>query len=149
MIRDARGFTLIEMIIVIAVMGILSAIAVPGFGAWLDDQRLNNAANMIRGDLNRAKITAAKNKRQYRVLFGTSGYELQEGDKRSASTTWTGNILNRSFADYPGVTVKSVSTHPVFNPRGTVDSAVTITLENIGGNEQTIEVSYAGRVKTG
>ena len=54
------GFTLIEVIIVIGVIGIMSAIAIPNIISWLPDYRLRSAARDIVSCLQEAKLRAVK-----------------------------------------------------------------------------------------
>ena len=54
------GFTIIEIIIVIAVLGILVAIGVPNFLNWLPKYRLQSAARDLYSNMYRAKIGAIK-----------------------------------------------------------------------------------------
>lgn len=42
-----RGFTLIEMMVAVAVLAILLSIGVPAFGAMIDNQRLDTSANTL------------------------------------------------------------------------------------------------------
>jgi len=140
-----QGFTLVEIIIVIAIFGILATMSYLGLQSILPGYRLNGAINAVRGDLNNAKMLAAKRNRQYRVVFSTNSYELQRGDASSGSTVWTAD-LQRDFSDYSGVTVDTGATsNPVFSPRGTV-SNVTITLQN-ADDTKTITISVAGRIR--
>lgn len=58
--RKNSGFTLLELIVVIAIVGILTAIAVPGFFAYLPNYRLNSAARDLYSNLHLAKMAAIK-----------------------------------------------------------------------------------------
>jgi hypothetical protein len=118
-----------------------------GVQSLLPSYRLKGAASMVRGDLQHARALAARRQRQYRAVFspGNNHYELQEGDQRAGSNEWT-LALARSFSDYPGVSVKSVTGDPVFNPRGT-GSLETITLQNNRGEEKEIQVFLSGKIR--
>ena len=54
------GFTLIELITIIAIMSILAGIAIPNFLSYLPKHRLNGAARQVMGDLMGARMKAVK-----------------------------------------------------------------------------------------
>ena len=146
-IDNHKGFTLVELMIVIAIASVLA-----GIGVWYavgvaPAYRLRGAMSLVQGDLYTAKVRAAKNNRQFKVVFTTNGYQVQCGTSGSGSFTLDAVEISRAFSDYPGVTVKTDTTaNPVFSPRGT-STAVTITLQNTNGDTKAFTISIAGRIK--
>ncbi len=152
-IKAQKGFSIVELIIVMTLAGILALLSYFGVQSILPGYRLNGAARMVRGDLYNAKMLATKRNLQYRVVFNagnkvnsSNDYELQRGTTSSGAFSLDQVELSRTFSDYPGVTLNSATADPVFSPRGTA-SSVTITLENTEGKTKTITTSIAGRIK--
>ncbi len=58
--KDETGFTLIEIIMVVVVIGLMAIIAVPTFFSWLPNMRLKSAASDMYSNIQRAKLEAAK-----------------------------------------------------------------------------------------
>lgn len=142
--RKSAGFTVVELLIVIAVAGVLTAMAVPNFTTWVANYRLKSAAQAVHANLIGAKMLGAKEGREYRITTAATGITIQQGNLSSGSTAWT-TIKTLNMADYPGVSANAANAI-VFAPRGTASNE-TITLTNAQNATKTITVSIAGRVK--
>ena len=147
--KKESGFTLIEMMIVIAVFAIVAAIAIPNFMSLLPGMRLNGAARQVMGDLMAARMKAVKLNQRTKVFFYSSSQYKTCDDANNDATVadGEGDVVDRSIqANYHDVSFVLASTaDPVFSPRGTATNR-TITLENSSGSKS-ITISIAGRVK--
>jgi len=70
-IRRAGGLTLIELLMTIAILGILAAILIPQFTSDLPD-RLNAGAQVVSADFDYARSLAVSNNSSYLVTFDTA-----------------------------------------------------------------------------
>lgn len=55
-----RGLTLIELVVTIAVLGLLMAVAVPGMSDWMRSVRIRNAAEAAQNGLSKARMEAMR-----------------------------------------------------------------------------------------
>jgi type IV fimbrial biogenesis protein FimT len=58
--KKRSGFTLIELIVIIALLAILTAVGVPNYLSWLPKYRLKSAARDLYSNLQLAKMSAIK-----------------------------------------------------------------------------------------
>jgi type IV fimbrial biogenesis protein FimT len=69
-----RGFTLIELMIGLAIAALLLVLAMPGYSLWIADNQIRNAAESIAGGLRYAQGEAIKQNSQVEfVLDPTTG----------------------------------------------------------------------------
>ena len=64
------GMTLLEVMVVVAIIGVLSAMAVPNVRAWLVDQRLKTSARMVADVMNLARGEAIRTGNNHIVFLG-------------------------------------------------------------------------------
>jgi type IV fimbrial biogenesis protein FimT len=65
------GFTLMELIIVVAIIAISAAIAIPGIMNWLPNYRLSGAARELFSNMQKAKSEAVKRNTSVGIAFTT------------------------------------------------------------------------------
>lgn len=67
--RKQSGFTVAELMVVMAIVAILSAIAIPNYLAWLPKQRLRNASSDLRANMQHARLQAVKENASCTITF--------------------------------------------------------------------------------
>lgn len=74
--HHSQGFTLIEILVVIAMIGILSAIAAPSFLSYLNRAKVNGALTQVKGALQEAQREAIRKSRTCTVTLDATNYKV-------------------------------------------------------------------------
>lgn len=146
-----NGFTLIELIVALAVLAVLTALAVPSFRETMQNNRLVTRSNDIVTALNLARSEAIK--RGEVVNVSANGANWNSGILvRTASGT---DI--RVFPAFTGnITVTAALTTISFQPNGTASTftttfATTFSVcdsSRTGETGRTVNVNAIGRIST-
>ena len=135
-INTKIGFTLYEVIVVMAIIAVISAISILNYNAWVPGIRLNGAARQVMSDLVAARMSSVKENVSVVVMhLNNHSYSVTGG-------SGTPNIRDLQ-PDYPGTTLSFTSVK--FSSRGTT-SPRTLTLQNSSGIKK-ITIAITGRVK--
>jgi type IV fimbrial biogenesis protein FimT len=76
--QEMRGFTIIELMVVVALVGIIASFAVPSFQTMIANSRLASASNDLVGVVNFARAEAVKRGRSV-FVSPTSGTDWADG----------------------------------------------------------------------
>lgn len=145
--RSQRGFTLVELLITVMILGVLAALSFPMVVGRQADRRLEGATQQLLWDLMAARQEAITQGRRVQVFFnGTDTYKIcYDADSDGNVTDCEGNGKITNIQDkYHDVTIES-NANPVFQPRG-IASGAQIDIKSGAGSE-TINVNLTGRAK--
>ncbi len=132
-----RGFTIIELIMIIVLISIMAAVAVPKFGNYYNGITVGSAATKIAADIrfaqNRATTTQDRSRHRvidathYEVLYCPDSGTNFDSVTCSCTVAWAyatdpssqGNFQVDIAADFPGVVITSPPGHCIeFNALG-------------------------------
>jgi len=80
------GFTLIEMLVVVSVLGVIALMSVGQISNYTRERSVASAAAAVRMDLQQAFAIAARNRRPVRVSFAASDTALLITDRENTMT---------------------------------------------------------------
>ncbi len=87
--QSVAGFTLFEMLAVIIMVGILSAIAVPSYLGLVNRQRLNVAQNQVLEIMRTAQTNAKREKTTWAACFHDDGTKVEWSASRLPEGDWS------------------------------------------------------------
>ena len=148
LVNQQKGFTLIELIIVMGIMGILATIAAPHFQNYIGNQNLKTAARGITSDFFATREKALSENVRYRITFdqASNSYTIAGGTAAGAPYVDQQTKLMTSYASY----IKVDGDQDVFfQTRGTVgcpSTSCNFTISNTNnGSVANIIVNFPSR----
>ena len=146
--RNSSGFTILELSVVIAIVAILSAIAIPNYISWLPKHRLQSSALAVQAAINLAKMTAIKENTDVILTFDPANESyLAFIDTNEDGSQDAGERTVRNKGMSPGIDLKETTipgNQLTFDSRGLADVSMNITLENKSAEIRTISVTITG-----
>jgi len=149
--KNSKGFTLLEVIIVVAIFGIMAAIAIPSIMSQAPNSKLKSAARDVFSTLQQARMIAVKSSRETAVIFDVANNEYDFCDDwDSIGSVCTGSTQTIDFDSFgygigyghgnatlavpggvfPGDDVSYSGNAVVFNPQGGSNVSGYIYLEH-------------------
>jgi len=145
--QASKGFTIVELMVAVAFIGILSAAAAPTVRDYIRSSSLKKAVYQLSGDLYRIKSQAIRSNANCDVNFtlAPGSYTLSNPVRTVNLSDFSGNVV---FTGNPDGGTDVFSLLIRFNSRGLPTPAATtqVYVTNVSNRIYRIQVSAAGGV---
>jgi len=153
---NQNGFTLLEMMVAVAVVAILMAVGLPSFDYVIKTNRISSQANTIVGTFQYARSEAVNrgvNVRVEPIVDGkdwSRGWQVRiDGNDNNDFNDTTEDIVIKNFDGIENGTLTTTQEFNIFYPGGDTDVANTLELrasECDGDFKRIINVNLSGLV---
>ncbi len=150
---NKNGFTLVEMLVVIAIIILVSVVSVPAITPFLKGQRLNKGARIVQASALAARTMAINSRKTRWLVFDAINYKLSIKDENGL-TLGKEEFLPGTieFGTSTGTWTAGTSTVS-FDPNGTADTSTlgtdTIIIQDKQGNTKNLKIiSYTGQIRS-
>ena len=142
-----RGFTLVELMVVISAMGLLIALSVPGVRSWLRSMKLNGEVNSMAMMMRTARSIAINRNSDVLFVFDQSeGEYFYVIDSDGDGSADDNEVQSGTHTLTDGISIGAFTTPQqwiTFTSRGGTSDGGTITVQSHNENSRTIRV-YSG-----
>lgn len=164
--KYARGFSLVELMVVIAILAIVAGFAAPAFNTWSADTKTRTVAEALQNGLRLAQTEAVRRGVQVQFVLTNDAPVATGVTQSTTGRSWVMQSMQRANpgtvdAFIQGANLNAVSNISlvsassatvIFNSLGRVvspTSAVTYTLNSSvsGGRNLRVTLSQAGRIR--
>lgn len=152
--RNNQGFTVLETLIIVVILGILSAAAAPSFLGMLNKNKVNDAVYKVRGALQEAQREAIRKSKSCTVTIDTTNKKISSpcfvtGDRDLCEERNNTGNCTKSI-----VVLETNETSIQFSYKGTVTlsdagTVVLFTADNTSNKKCLVISSPLGVLRTG
>lgn len=142
--HKARGFTLLEMLVVLVLIGILAAVSVPSIARSFSAHSVDREARKIHTQLVDARAQAVATQRPHRFKLASDGTFQVEYDN---GVTWVLDEAVRELSTGVSISIDGASSGEIlFQTHGRVEDPAVVKIED-SEHERKILVLAAGLVR--
>ena len=151
--RKDTGFTLLELMVVIAIMATIAAIGTPLFLQYRSNAKLKGAAGNLRSDLELAKLSAIRENASVAATLTLTGYTIFVDNGAGANANnWIFDADEHRLRNIqlpPGITLTTdeANDRVRFDSRGVSSANIIITFADTSGRQMLVTVSLVGRIR--
>jgi len=148
-----KGFTLIEVLVTMVILGILLSIAVPSYNHWVLKNNVERQARELLADLNTARLDSVYRKKPHSIVLNPDNYVLKRYSSANENQISGGTAVLSKTVRYEISSMSGAFSgqHIVFDTRGFVEmgnNTIKINYSNSGAAFDCIVVSE-GRTNIG
>jgi type IV fimbrial biogenesis protein FimT len=165
--KQARGFSLIELMLVVAILGIMAGFAIPAFQTWMADTRTRTVAEALQNGLRNAQAEAVRRGVQVQFILTNDAPISRDVTASATGINWVTRSMLRATPATADAFIEGANLNAVSNTSLVSASSASVTFNSLGrlvapanaviyqirnpsvtnGRKLDVRVSLAGRVR--